>query len=134
KILKGKLQALKNKVSYSCKLTGHNKMLECIYGIQIQKTKRGHTRMINDSDMKHLRRCIELAKDALDAGDKPFGSVLVSGDGEVLAEDRNRDTTGDPTQHPEFSLARWAAQNMAPDERKKATVYTSGEHCPMCSA
>ena len=23
---------------------------------------------------------------------------------------------------------------MTPDERRAATVYTSGEHCPMCSA
>ena len=37
-------------------------------------------------------------------------------------------------QHPEFALARWAANNMAPEERAGATVYTSGEHCPMCSA
>lgn len=90
--------------------------------------------MVNDLDMKHLQRCLELAKDALETGDKPFGSVLVSADGEVLAEDRNRDSTVDPTQHPEFVLARWAAQNMTPEERNKATVYTSGEHCPMCSA
>lgn len=41
---------------------------------------------------------------------------------------------GDHTQHPEFSIARWAAQNMSAKERAKATVYTSGEHCPMCAA
>jgi tRNA(Arg) A34 adenosine deaminase TadA len=41
---------------------------------------------------------------------------------------------GDHTQHPEFAIARWAANNMVPEERSKATVYTSGEHCPMCSA
>ena len=31
-------------------------------------------------------------------------------------------------------LARWAAANLAPAERTAATVYTSGEHCPMCAA
>ena len=90
--------------------------------------------MINETDLKHLRRCIELAEIALEKGDEPFGSVLVSAEGEVLAEDHNHVASGDHTQHPEFALARWAANNMAPEERAGATVYTSGEHCPMCSA
>lgn len=90
--------------------------------------------MINDTDLKHLRRCVELAKAALEVGDEPFGSVLVSANGDVLAEDHNHVAGGDHTQHPEFALARWAAQNMTVEERGKATVYTSGEHCPMCAA
>ncbi|NED52053.1 nucleoside deaminase, partial [Micromonospora aurantiaca] len=51
-----------------------------------------------------------------------------------LFEDRNRVAGGDQTRHPEFEIARWAAANMTPEERAAATVYTSGEHCPMCSA
>lgn len=90
--------------------------------------------MLHETDMKHLRRCIELAALAVENGDQPFGSVLVSADGKVLAEDRNRIGGGDPTQHPEFALARWAADNMPVEERRNATVYTSGEHCPMCAA
>ncbi|MGE6738463.1 nucleoside deaminase [Streptomyces sp. NPDC059900] len=85
--------------------------------------------------MSHLRRCIELAAEALEAGDLPFGSVLVDADGRVRAEDRNRETTtNDPTAHPEIALARWAATHLTPGERAAATVYTSGEHCPMCAA
>ncbi|REK77711.1 nucleoside deaminase [Paenibacillus paeoniae] len=90
--------------------------------------------MIDDTDMRFLRRCVELAKTALEAGDEPFGSVLVSSSGEVLMEDHNHVAGGDHTQHPEFALARWAAQNMTIEERERATVYTSGEHCPMCAA
>lgn len=90
--------------------------------------------MVNDTDLKHLHRCIELARTALEIGDEPFGSILVSAEGEVLAEDHNHVAGGDHTQHPEFALARWAAQNMKAGERAKATVYTSGEHCPMCAA
>lgn len=90
--------------------------------------------MSNDVDLKHLRRCIELATEALDAGDEPFGSVLVAADGTVLAEDRNRVGSGDRTRHPEFELARWAAANLTAEERAAATVFTSGEHCPMCAA
>lgn len=90
--------------------------------------------MITDKDMIHLRRCVELAAEALDAGDKPFGSVLVDGDGNVLQEDRNRANTVDATYHPEIAVAKWAAQNMTAEARAKAVVYTSGEHCAMCSA
>ncbi|HEY2267626.1 MAG TPA: nucleoside deaminase, partial [Streptosporangiaceae bacterium] len=86
-------------------------------------------------DLPHLRRCVELAAEAVDAGDYPFGSVLVAAGGQVLAEDRNRENTaGDATRHPEFELARWAAANMTADSRAAATVFTSGEHCPMCAA
>ncbi len=90
--------------------------------------------MINEIDLKHLRRCVELATTALEVGDEPFGSVLVSSDGEVLAEDHNHVAGGDHTRHPEFELARWAANHMTVEERSRATVYTSGEHCPMCAA
>ncbi|KII00243.1 cytidine deaminase [Streptomonospora alba] len=90
--------------------------------------------MIDDADLHHLDRCIELAAEALEAGDEPFGSVLVAGDGTVLGEDRNRVAGGDRTRHPEFALARWSAEHLSPPERAQATVYTSGEHCPMCAA
>ena len=93
------------------------------------------TQEVAEADLPYLRRCVELAAEAVAAGDFPFGSVLVAADGTVLAEDRNREVTaGDATRHPEFELARWAAANMTPQERAAATVYTSGEHCPMCSA
>ncbi|GHC15752.1 tRNA-specific adenosine deaminase [Kushneria pakistanensis] len=90
--------------------------------------------MINEEACKHLERCVVLAREALEAGDDPFGSVLVDDSGKVLCEARNRVVTGDATEHPELVLARWAAANMTPQARARATVYTSGEHCPMCAA
>jgi tRNA(Arg) A34 adenosine deaminase TadA len=86
------------------------------------------------TDLSHLRRCIELAREALESGNDPFGSLLVDSDGAVRFEDRNRTNGGDETRHPEFEIARWAAANLSADERAMATVYTSGEHCPMCAA
>jgi tRNA(Arg) A34 adenosine deaminase TadA len=85
-------------------------------------------------DLGHLRRCVDLAREALAEGDEPFGSVLVDGKGVVLHEDRNRTAGGDQTRHPELELARWAAAHVAPQARAACTVYTSGEHCPMCAA
>jgi tRNA(Arg) A34 adenosine deaminase TadA len=89
---------------------------------------------LSDRDVELLARCVELARVALDDGDEPFGSVLVDADGKILFEDRNRVQGGDATRHPEFAIARWAAENVAPVRRVRSTVYTSGEHCPMCSA
>lgn len=90
--------------------------------------------MVDDEDRAHLRRCVELARDAVDVGEQPFGSVLVDADGQVRFEDHNRESGGDATRHPEFEIARWAAENLTPEQRAAATVYTSGEHCPMCAA
>lgn len=77
---------------------------------------------------------MELAREAFDAGDEPFGSILVDDADRLLFEDRNRVKDGDRTRHPEFAITQWAVANLTPDQRAVATVYTSGEHCPMCSA
>ncbi len=89
---------------------------------------------LTDADRTHLRTAIALAREALAAGDAPFGSVLVDASGAVLHSDRNRAKSVDPTRHPEFELARWAGANLSADQRRSSVVYTSGEHCPMCSS
>lgn len=90
--------------------------------------------LLTAQDHVHLRRCVDLAREALEVGDEPFGSLIADASGTVLFEDRNRVADGDATRHPEFEIARWAAQNMDAAARGTAVVYTSGEHCPMCSA
>lgn len=90
---------------------------------------------MNEIDRQHLRRCVALAAEAADRGDEPFGSVLVSGDVEILAERSNEVVTRrDVTAHPELELARWASHHLDAPTRAEATMYTSGEHCPMCAA
>ncbi|ALG85788.1 nucleoside deaminase [Gordonia phthalatica] len=87
-----------------------------------------------EADLVFLRRCVTLAREALDGGDEPFGSLIVDAAGDVRFADRNRVSGGDHTRHPEFAIARWAAKNLTEEQRAAAVVYTSGEHCPMCSA
>lgn len=89
---------------------------------------------ISDDDLGYLRRCVALARTAHEGGDEPFGSLLVDESGTVLFEDHNRVRGGDATRHPEFAIARWAAEQLTPRQRGAAVVYTSGEHCPMCAA
>ena len=89
--------------------------------------------MLSTEDMKFLEIAVDLAEEALNAGDEPFGTVLVL-DGEWVFRDRNRISGGDRTRHPEFAIARWAAENLTPEQRERAVTYTSGEHCSMCAS
>lgn len=89
---------------------------------------------LTPDDLRHLRRCLALATEALEAGDEPFGSLLVGADGELLAEARNRVNERNALAHPELALAQWAADHLSPAARAATTLYTSGEHCPMCAA
>ena len=89
---------------------------------------------MDEQDRRHLTQAVDLAETALEAGDEPFGSVLVDGDGRVLQTAVNEAVHRNETHHPELTLARWAGDHLDADARTAATVYTSGEHCPMCSA
>ncbi|MFE1593053.1 nucleoside deaminase [Nocardia sp. NPDC058705] len=86
---------------------------------------------LTDIDRTHLRRAIDLAGQALALGDRPFGAVAVAVDGAVVAEGVNAvHTTGDATTHAELvAVTRATAADL-----RGATVYASGEPCPMCAA
>lgn len=88
---------------------------------------------LTKEDYQFLKRCLNLAEKAYKAGDKPFGSILVNTDGEIIAEARNRVNEINVLSHPEYELAKWAVENLSLEERKETRMYTSGEHCPMCS-
>ena len=81
----------------------------------------------------HMRRAIELAREAAERGNHPFGTVLVRDD-EVVMEDRNAVVTeNDIRRHPELHLAMEASQEMDEHERSETVMYTSTEPCPMCA-
>ncbi|WP_210424069.1 nucleoside deaminase [Halorussus ruber] len=81
----------------------------------------------------HVRRAIDLAREAGDRGDGPYGSLLVR-DGDVVMEETNRENTDDDIAlHPELTLARRAARELDADARAEAVMYTSTEPCPMCA-
>ena len=44
---------------------------------------------ISAQDREHLREAVDLAEEAVEAGDEPFGSVLVDGQGAVRQTARN---------------------------------------------
>ena len=88
---------------------------------------------MTEDDEAHLRRAIALADTAREAGDPPFGSLLVDANGSVLNEARNTALTdGDITAHPELKLARWAARELEATTAAATTMYTSCQPCGMC--
>lgn len=90
---------------------------------------------IPDADHEqYVERAIELAREAGDRGDGPYGSLLVR-DGEVMMEETNREESDDDLAlHPELTLARRAGNEATADERERTVMYTSTEPCPMCAA
>jgi tRNA(Arg) A34 adenosine deaminase TadA len=90
---------------------------------------------VKDTEEALLRRAIELAREAREEhGNPPFGSLLADAEGNVLVEDRNTSLTdNDITAHPELKLARWAAQNLAPETAATTTMFTSTQPCGMCT-
>lgn len=79
-------------------------------------------------DARFMRLAIEEAA----KGDFPFGAVIVR-DGAVKATGRNMGiSTNDPTAHGEMvAIRRFVADHPAAG-LEGATLYTSGEPCPMC--
>ena len=84
-------------------------------------------------DLRHLQRSIDLADEAVTEGNHPFGSVLVSSTGEVLAEAKNSHSTDGGPGHAEANLARLAAREFDIDTLRSSTLYTSVEPCSMCA-
>ena len=89
---------------------------------------------MDSQDEGYLRAAIRLASEARQAGDQPYGALLVAADGTVLAEDRNTVITDrDITAHPELKLARWAARELSLPAARTTTMYTSCQPCAMCT-
>lgn len=83
------------------------------------------------ADERSLLRSIDLAGQAGARGNRPFGSVIAAADGTVLGEGENEaGTSGDLTAHAEVVALR----RVDPTDLVGATVYASGEPCPMCTA
>jgi tRNA(Arg) A34 adenosine deaminase TadA len=81
----------------------------------------------------HVSEAIDLAREAVERGDRPFGSVLVRDDEVVMRESNCVLTKEDIRRHPELHLAYRAVRELDPEARAKTVMYTSTEPSPMCS-
>jgi tRNA(Arg) A34 adenosine deaminase TadA len=83
-------------------------------------------------DDAFLRQAIGLSREARDAGNHPFGSLLVV-DGAVVLTARNTvHTDRDPTAHAETNLVAEAVRRLSPAQIGRSVLYTSCEPCAMC--
>ena len=81
-----------------------------------------------------MRRALELAERAADAGDVPVGALVVDASGEVLGEGWNRrEADADPTAHAELLALRAAAQGLGSWRLEGCTLVVTMEPCPMCA-
>src|SRR5690606_21193209 len=99
-----------------------------------ERNDRKMSRLTEAHHHYYLQRCVALAEQALKEGNDPFGSLLLSANGEVLFEDYNQTGNGNRMLHAELAIAQWAVANLGEEERATAVVYTSGAHCAMCAA
>ena len=79
---------------------------------------------------RYMQLAIEEAKAARDAGDFPYGSVLVRGD-TVIGTGRNHmNTHNDPTSHAEIEVLRSAGLQATYND---TVMYASAFPCLMCA-
>jgi tRNA(Arg) A34 adenosine deaminase TadA len=90
---------------------------------------------LDERDGRYLRKAIVWSHAARRRGNRPFGAVVVSAAGEVLAEAGcNSTETGDVTGHAELNVVRMLGERrLSLEALAGATLYASGEPCVMCA-
>lgn len=89
---------------------------------------------MDDRDALHIKAVIEVARQALEHGNPPFGALLVDAQDQVLLESENTTAIDDDiTAHPELKVARDAARQFDRATLAGCTMYASTEPCAMCS-
>lgn len=83
---------------------------------------------------KYMTRALELAEDALKLDEVPVGCVIVSGDGKIIAEGRNRmEELSDATAHAEILAIREASKKLGRSILNDCAIFVTLEPCPMCA-
>ena len=82
-----------------------------------------------------VQTAMTLAAEAAARGDPPFGALLVSPHGEVVALASNRQVSGDdPTAHAELELLRAASRAGYRPPLRGYTIAVNAEPCSMCAS
>lgn len=82
----------------------------------------------------YMRRALELAKQCIPDGDVPVGCVIVSPDGRIVGEGRNRrEADGLATAHAEVEAINLACRTLNTWRLSGCTLYVTLEPCPMCA-
>jgi tRNA(adenine34) deaminase len=80
----------------------------------------------------YMRRCLELAEVAAQAGDTAVGALIVSADA-VVGEGIERTRAAlDPTAHAEVEAIRRACQHLGTLDLRGCSLYSTVEPCVLC--
>jgi tRNA(Arg) A34 adenosine deaminase TadA len=81
-----------------------------------------------------MRRALDLAAEAAEAGEVPVGAVVTLGE-KIIAEARNAMRgSADPTAHAEMVAIRAAAERLGSSRLDQCTLWVTLEPCAMCAA
>jgi tRNA(adenine34) deaminase len=81
----------------------------------------------------NMKRCLILAKKALDNGNPPVGAILVFDDKIIGEGIEAGKSSGDITNHAEILAIKDAIKNGYAKDLHQAILYTTHEPCIMCS-
>jgi tRNA(Arg) A34 adenosine deaminase TadA len=82
-----------------------------------------------------MRRALDLAREAAEAGEVPVGAVVTDGHDRIVAEARNAMRGSlNPTAHAEMVALREAGQALGTPRLDDCTLWVSLEPCAMCAA
>jgi tRNA(adenine34) deaminase len=82
---------------------------------------------------RHMRRCVELARQAIPSGDTPVGSLILNGDKLVSEGVESVRSGDDATAHAEMQALRRAFARRRSRDLTGCTLYTTVEPCIMCA-
>jgi tRNA(adenine34) deaminase len=84
-------------------------------------------------DVEMMRKALELARAASQAGEVPVGAVLTLG-GRIISQAYNlRETLHDPTAHAERLALTLGGRALGCWKLEGCTLYVTLEPCPMCA-
>ncbi|MEL6212431.1 MAG: nucleoside deaminase [Pseudomonadota bacterium] len=90
--------------------------------------------MADDPDLSLMRRALDAARAAAEAGEAPVGAVIVDAHGAIIAAAGNAPIAShDPTGHAEIRALRAAGAALGNYRLTGATLYVTLEPCAMCA-
>jgi hypothetical protein len=79
-----------------------------------------------------MARAMEMKRIAVEAGDQPYGAIVVKGK-EIVGEGPSRVITNhDPTAHAEVEAIRHAARRLGTHDLSGCVMYGTSRACRMC--
>ena len=86
-----------------------------------------------NKDELFMQKAIEMAVQARNEGNEPFGAILVKDEEIVMIGENKINTLCDPTHHAEIGIIRKYCSENNVFDLSEYTLYTSCEPCVMCS-